>query len=305
MKICNLTAPLLAGLLLLAAPVQAADAADASAQSAVIHADTDRHIDTFSLDAGVLNREGTLYLPLHDTLRAMGAIVTAAPEGQSDKLRLDFADGTAAQLTFAAREGARTVQAPDASAELYSQDGTDYVPMAFIQSLTNRAVSVYGNELLLITVDDSKVWKKLDAYTAPDNSLRWPADSSVISSPYGWRTDPVSGGYSDFHLGIDIAAPAGSPVYAAQSGTVTFTQAWDGSTYGMMSYGNCVDITGATGLLTRYGHLSQVLVSPEQTVSRGDIIGYVGATGNVTGAHLHFETRVNGSTVDPRTYVNP
>lgn len=138
-----------------------------------------------------------------------------------------------------------------------------------------------------------------------NDSLIWPTDATIISSYYGSRVDPVSGTSYDFHLGVDIAGAVGTPVYAAQSGTVTMTQAWDGSsTWGMMSYGNCIDISHSSGLTTRYAHLSQILVSEGQWVNQGDVIGLIGATGNVTGAHLHFETLINGKEVDPDYYIH-
>lgn len=138
-----------------------------------------------------------------------------------------------------------------------------------------------------------------------NDSLIWPTDATLISSNYGGRVDPVSGASYDFHLGVDIAGPVGTPIYAAQSGTVTMAQDWDGSsTWGMMSYGNCVDISHASGLVTRYAHMSRILVSEGQWVNQGDVIGLIGETGNVTGAHLHFETLINGSEVDPDYYIH-
>lgn len=127
------------------------------------------------------------------------------------------------------------------------------------------------------------------------DSLLWPADSTVINSPYGYRIDPVGGIVGDFHLGLDINGGMGDPVYAAQGGTVIRASWFD-------TYGNCIDIQHPSGLVTRYAHLSAYHVSVGDTVSQGQIIADIGATGNVTGPHLHFETIVNGSTVDPMSY---
>ena len=129
------------------------------------------------------------------------------------------------------------------------------------------------------------------------DNLLWPANSKVINSDYGYRIDPVGGVLGDFHLGVDINGSTGDPVYAAQGGTV-IRASW------FSTYGNCIDIQHPSGLVTRYAHLSAYHVSVGDTVSQGQIIADIGATGNVTGPHLHFETIVNGSTVDPMTYFS-
>lgn len=92
--------------------------------------------------------------------------------------------------------------------------------------------------------------------------------------------------WSSTHTGTDFAAPSGTPVYAAASGTVIFA-GWDGP------YGNKVEIRHADGTVTWYAHMSAIYVSPGEIVA-GDTIGAVGATGNVTGPHLHFEVRPGG-----------
>ena len=129
------------------------------------------------------------------------------------------------------------------------------------------------------------------------DNLLWPANSKVINSNYGYRIDPVGGALGDFHLGLDINGSTGDPVYAAQGGTV-IRASW------FSTYGNCIDIQHPSGLVTRYAHLSAYHVSVGDTVSQGQVIADIGATGNVTGPHLHFETIVNGSTVDPLSYFN-
>ena len=116
-----------------------------------------------------------------------------------------------------------------------------------------------------------------------------------ISSTFGNRKDPFTGRLA-FHSGIDFAAPQGSTVLAAGSGTVSFV--------GQMSgYGNVVEITHGNGLVTRYGHLSAFLVSEGQKVETGDAIARVGSTGRSTGPHLHFEVRRTDNAVDPGRYL--
>jgi murein DD-endopeptidase MepM/ murein hydrolase activator NlpD len=98
------------------------------------------------------------------------------------------------------------------------------------------------------------------------------------------------------HAGIDLAAPRGTPIYAAAEGVVKTAERESG-------YGNVVRIQHAFGLETVYAHLSKIRVRPGQTLSRGVQIGDMGSTGRSTGSHLHYEVRVNGQPVNPMTYL--
>ena len=111
--------------------------------------------------------------------------------------------------------------------------------------------------------------------------------------------------YSAEHKAIDIAASSGSPVYAAEDGTVSYVQIWDGSydTTGMMSYGHMVEVRHADGNTTLYAHLSEINVQQGEKVVRGQRIGRVGSTGNATGPHLHFEVITSEGKVDPADYL--
>ena len=121
--------------------------------------------------------------------------------------------------------------------------------------------------------------------------------NGVITSGFGYRTYQIGNKtYSDFHLGIDIAAPTGTPVKAAKAGRVIWS-GWKGS------YGNLVVIDHGNGVATAYGHNSQLNVSVGQEVSQGQIIAKVGSTGNSSGPHCHFEVRINGRVVNPLSYV--
>ena len=134
--------------------------------------------------------------------------------------------------------------------------------------------------------------------TTGSGIFMWPLPSQykTVSSNYGMRWHPTKHVYK-MHTGIDLPAPAGTPIYAADSGTVIMAQY-----YG--SYGNCVIINHGNGTQTLYGHQSRIAVSNGASVSKGQIIGYVGTTGASTGNHLHFEVRVNGSYVSPWGYVS-
>src|SRR5690606_37539073 len=102
--------------------------------------------------------------------------------------------------------------------------------------------------------------------------------------------------WGTFHWGVDMAAPYGTPIYAAHAGTVTLARYSGG-------YGNCVRIDHGGGVETVYGHASKILVSEGQRVKAGDMIALVGSTGYSTGNHLHFEVNVNGSHEDPMSYL--
>jgi murein DD-endopeptidase MepM/ murein hydrolase activator NlpD len=126
--------------------------------------------------------------------------------------------------------------------------------------------------------------------------MGWPVNGRVTSE-FGWRVHPISHARS-LHAGIDIAAPTGAPVYAAADGVVVKSQSgWNGG------YGNVVIVDHGSGIMTLYGHNSSLASSYGQEVKRGDVIAYVGNTGNSTGPHCHFEVRVNGVPQNPRGWL--
>lgn len=128
-------------------------------------------------------------------------------------------------------------------------------------------------------------------------SYIWPsAASNVVTSYFGVRQHPVYGDYRN-HYGIDIGAPYGTNILAADGGTVVT------ATYSS-SYGYYVIINHGGGNTTLYAHMSKILVSVGQSVTQGQTIGLVGSTGVSTGPHLHFEIRVNGTRVNPLNYYS-
>jgi murein DD-endopeptidase MepM/ murein hydrolase activator NlpD len=126
-------------------------------------------------------------------------------------------------------------------------------------------------------------------------SMIWPVDGPVVSG-FGSRT--INGSY-EYHPGIDIAVPEGTPIRAALSGTVSLQQSEAESG----GYGNYTCLDHGGGLSTCYAHQSSFAVSLGQSVSQGAIIGYTGCTGYCFGPHLHFEVRINGSVTDPMGYL--
>ncbi len=129
---------------------------------------------------------------------------------------------------------------------------------------------------------------------AAPGRLSWPVPGPVTSA-YGWRVHPIFG-TRKLHTGIDLAGSTGQSIRAAGNGTVILASTWGG-------YGRTVIIDHGGGLSTLYAHQSSIKVSLGQTVSAGDVIGSVGCSGYCTGAHLHFETRVGGSPVNPMQYL--
>ena len=125
----------------------------------------------------------------------------------------------------------------------------------------------------------------------------WPLPGYSPGSAYGWRMHPI---YNEmrFHAGEDIGAPSGTPILAADSGMATVIP--DNGN----GYGNYIMINHGGGRVTLYAHMSAFAISNGATVNQGDVIGYVGSTGNSTGPHLHVEVRVNGATTDPKQYFN-
>lgn len=119
--------------------------------------------------------------------------------------------------------------------------------------------------------------------------LQWPVAAPRVTSEYGPR-------WGRLHAGIDIAAPTGTEIFAADSGTVVYA-GWRGG------YGNAVVLDHGDQFSTLYGHMTEIGVSEGETVDSGELIGWMGCTGSCTGPHTHFETRVNGVAADPRIYL--
>ena len=142
-------------------------------------------------------------------------------------------------------------------------------------------------------------WKKLDQLQ--DGVIAVPSDKPVkasveFTSGFGVRSDPFRSGAA-MHPGIDLAGAYGSPIYATADGTV-LRAGWNSG-----GYGNLVEIDHGRGITTRYGHMSAILVSAGQHVTRGQQIGRMGSTGRSTGNHLHYEVRIDGRAVNPIPFM--
>lgn len=144
-------------------------------------------------------------------------------------------------------------------------------------------------------------WKRLDNGGMPAARASVyiptgrPVDNLALTSNYGARNDPFNG-RTRMHKGIDIPGPVGTPIYATADGIVSRSQWVNG-------YGNLVEIAHGNDTETRYGHLSKLVVQPNQRVRRGQLIGLMGSTGRSTGSHLHYEIRISGNAINPLPFV--
>lgn len=200
--------------------------------------------------------------------KASAEQLVAELEAESDRIEAELA------AAAAAAEAARQAEAERAAAAQAAQaapgGGSSAAAPASSGSSTSGAVAVGSGRFLL-----------------PINGR--------ISSPFGYRIHPISR-VRKLHTGMDISGGSGTPIGAAGAGTVIYA-GWRGG------YGNTVIIDHGGGIATLYAHQSRVGSSVGQTVSAGQVIGYVGSTGYSTGPHLHWEVRVNGTPVNPAGYL--
>lgn len=154
----------------------------------------------------------------------------------------------------------------------------------------------YSRDIINETIITEAVPKVVERGTLIPPTFINPVNYVCVTCYYGSRIHPVTG-KPDFHTGVDLYVPTGTAVKASCGGTVTMA-CWYGG------YGYCIDVDHGNGLKTRYGHLSSIEVSVGQTVSQGQRIALSGATGNVTGPHLHFEVLLWGNAKNPFEYLN-
>lgn len=153
--------------------------------------------------------------------------------------------------------------------------------------LKEKEAELYFNLKRLMTLNEIANTLPLDDPMAVANYRR--------SSGFGTRIDPFRGRLA-FHSGVDLAGPQGTRIKATSNGRVTFT-GWKGA------YGKAVDVDHGLGFVTRYGHLSQILVKNGQHVKKGDVIAVQGSTGRSTGNHLHYEVRYNDAPLNPNNFL--
>jgi murein DD-endopeptidase MepM/ murein hydrolase activator NlpD len=174
----------------------------------------------------------------------------------------------------------------------YSGQGGPLTPISMSTSGGIPAPEELRANTILDGLDQMNMYRiaafKLPFAMPVKGSFRW-------TSGFGYRRDPKGYG-TRMHEGTDMAGAYGMPIHATADGVVTYA-GWDGG------YGRLVTIRHDFGVETRYAHLSQIRVEVGQRVSRGDRIGDMGNSGRSTGTHLHYEVRLNGTPVNPMTFI--
>lgn len=276
------------------------------------------------------SNDGSYAIAWQDVLAVFAARTSGAEDGASvavidadnlDRLRDIMWDMNA--VDYRTETDTQTVQVTNSSGGTTTTTITETVLVIELthktaeEMRTEYAFNARQNEYLtqLSSSDTAELWGQLLGGFAsgggevlspagdwqPTGSLQWPLTiTGTITSQFGYRTDPISGETS-YHSGTDIAAPAGSPILAAASGTVTIANALDSWGGG---YGYYVRIDHGGGFETLYAHCSSICVTAGQQVQAGQVIGYVGQTGRATGNHLHFEVYQDGQRADAMSYFS-
>ena len=195
-----------------------------------------------------------------------------------------------------ARGNARRALESEVLERLDMGAGTDYLPPVYAQRTFSNLLRSEGP--LLTVVDESLRWGAGVFSAMPIGRPIRPHPLLVDTSFFGRRADPVTGTGLEFHTGLDISVPLGTPVFSTGSGVVSAVA------YSGTGYGYSVLVQHENGYYSLYAHLSAILVRQGMAVNRRTMIGRVGRTGRATGAHLHYEVRLNGEIkIDPLPYV--
>ena len=227
-----------------------------------------------------------------DVLEEMNA-QKAQLEEEKKELEQAMAELESAKAALEEKSGqlSANIQAQDAAISKLDADAkAQEQVVAEKQKLADEAEAAYEQ------------WVKQNASSGSGECAEgfiWPLPSAGrVTTEFG-ADQWVNGVFSSGHKGIDIAIAGGTPIYAAHNGTVV-------ATTGHSSYGNVVMIDNGDGISTLYAHMQgPAIVGVGSTVTQGQVIGYVGSTGNSSGNHLHFEVRVNGVRQNPRNYISP
>lgn len=322
--VCVVT--LCAGMTFVPTPAEAADSQ--VAQAAV------NDVRYMNLSSGAKVVDNQVYLPLRSTFSDMFMALDWRVDG-TDLVRITNAYESY-DLYLGDGGTTLKLQEWGYGYPIQSIDGCSYVPMNFFDDIiANYNIGMSGDNLMVLMANGSQVpsfWhnmnatpvKEVVAEPAPQATVDGTSPAAplepmpeftpgvsiagtgqlamptvagaILTSPFGYREDPFGGDKKDFHLGMDLAAAKGSPIYAAEGGTIVRASWFE-------SYGNCIDVQHPNGMLTRYAHLDGFNVALGQEVGCGQTIGTMGATGAATGPHLHFEVYVDGERVNPASYV--
>jgi murein DD-endopeptidase MepM/ murein hydrolase activator NlpD len=254
-------------------------------------------VESYSYYKAVLDSDSELIEEI-EVLRAETEQKRSQVEAREEQIAAD----KKSLETDRARVAAIRADRADALASLRAVLSTKQQLLASVESKRGRYEKVQDQlerdadrvEALLASTAAAPSGTTTSAPAFTGAAFAWPAPGPVTSG-YGYRIHPIFGDRR-LHTGIDISAPYGSTVIAAEGGVVVFVGAMSG-------YGNVVVVDHGGGIATTYNHLSAFSVTSGQSVSRSQPIASVGCTGYCTGPHLHFEVRVNGTPVDPMPYL--
>lgn len=213
-------------------------------------------------------------------------------------------EGAAAELANLESLNARFVQAETAAMEKQERLELAYADLEAVIIAFESEIDEFEGELAALQKQESSIRAEIAAAAAAEVAAsQAPVGSGMlvgpvpgsISSGFGMRVHPITG-QNRMHNGVDIDGVLGDPIRAAKAGTVILAGVKGG-------YGNTTMIDHGGGMVTLYAHQSEFAVSVGSKVSSGEVIGYVGSTGQSTGPHLHFEVRINGVPRDPVKYL--
>ncbi|HUL94789.1 MAG TPA: M23 family metallopeptidase [Usitatibacter sp.] len=221
----------------------------------------------------------------------LNALAVKVGELQARILRLDAFGERLAKAAGVKREEFRFDEKPGQGGP--APGGRDMTAAEFNQMLAEISQTLDDRSDKLGVLDSLLMDDRLARKTLPTTM---PVEGGYYSSNYGYRPDPITGRMT-FHTGVDIIASAGTVVMAAAGGVVSQVAF-------VPEYGNIVDVDHDNGLTTRYAHLTRSLVKVGDVVMKGQKIAIVGATGRVTGPHLHFEVRENGIPLNPNKFLS-
>ncbi len=230
----------------------------------------------------------------HADLQAnLDAMAVKVGQMQAQVTRLDALGDRLVKLSGVNRQEFRFDQLPGRGGAENAEDQRGLSRRALEHQIEELSRQVEERADRLTVLEAMLMQRHLSKVSLPS---RVPVTSGWYSSNFGWRIDPFTGRQA-YHEGVDFTADVGTPVHAAAGGVVITAE------FNNSGYGYLVEVDHGNGLVSRYAHLSKMLVKPGDIVLRGQKIAQVGSTGRSTGPHLHFEVRHHGSPQNPANYL--
>ena len=243
----------------------------------------------------------SLHIPLLNSQEHIDALAIQLGEIQARVMRLDAQSDRLSTMAGIKDKDAERKDSGMADPSRKMLPPGQGGPQVKEYGLTEEQLNEKINELMLEVEHKSDRLSMLETLLVQQSMQKnaipntMPVNAAYNSSSYGWRVDPFTGKMA-FHEGLDFTAEVGTPIYAAAGGIVTSAEQTP-------DYGKIIKIDHGSGLETRYAHTSMMLVKAGDRVEKGQMIAQVGNTGRSTGPHLHFEVRLNGAPLDPRSYL--